>query len=250
MNLRSNTVFITGGGSGIGRGLAEAFHTLGNKVIIGGRRPDLLKRVCSAHSDIDYVALDVADPDQIHDVAGYLIDKYPSLNCLINNAGIQRVIDFTADDLSSEAVEEEVTTNFIGLVQMCAAFLPHLRKQTRSSLINVSSGLGLTPLSRVPVYSATKAAVHSLTKSLRHQLKETSVEIIELIPPSVATELRIGRDDSEHVGPPAMPLDEYISETMKALANNEQEIAVGNARFGLRATSTDEISRIFSLMNP
>jgi uncharacterized oxidoreductase len=250
MNLRSNTVFITGGASGIGLGLAQAFYRLRNKVIIGSRRQDLLKQVCSAHEGMDYVVVDVGNPDQIQDVAGYLIEKYPSINRVINNAGIQRLIDFTSDNVSNELIEEEIGTNFTGLVQICAAFLPHLRKQNPASLINVSSGLGLTPLSKVPVYSATKAAVHSFTKSLRHQLKGTSVEVIELIPPSVATELRSGRNDSEHVGPPAMPLDEYISQTMTALETNEQEIAVGSARFGLRATSNEEVSKIFSLMNP
>jgi len=248
VDVRSNTILITGGGSGIGRGLAEAFHKLGNKVIIGGRRQSALQAVCAANPGMEHVSLDVKNRDQILRVANRLNSTFPALNVIINNAGIQRAVDFNADAFSTDSIEEEIGTNLTGLVLMCAAFLPHLRKQPRAAVANVSSGLGLVPLSTVPVYSATKAAVHAFTASLRHQLRSTSVEVIELIPPSVATDLRAGREDNG--GPQPMPLDEYIAETMRRLEKGETEIAVGTARYGLAAVSGDDARKIFAGMNP
>jgi uncharacterized oxidoreductase len=248
VDVRSNTILITGGGSGIGRGLAEAFHKLGNKVIIGGRRQSALQAVCAANPGMEHVSLDVKNRDQILRVANRLNSTFPALNVIINNAGIQRAVDFNADAFSTDSIEEEIGTNLTGLVLMCAAFLPHLRKQPRAAVANVSSGLGLVPLSTVPVYSATKAAVHAFTASLRHQLRSTSVEVIELIPPSVATDLRAGREDNG--GPQPMPLDEYIAETMQRLEKGETEIAVGTARYGLAAVSGDDARKIFAGMNP
>lgn len=249
MKLQSNRMFITGGGTGIGRGLAEAFHKLGNKVIIGGRRKHVLQEVCAANPGMEHVLLDVANSDQVLEVAGHLTSTFPDLNCIINNAGIQRALDFAGDSFPLSAYAEEVQTNLIGLIAMCTAFLPQLKKQPHASILNVSSGLGLVPLSRVPVYSATKAAVHSFTMSLRHQLRDTSVEVIELIPPSVATDLRAGREGSAR-GPQPMPLDEYISETMKGLERGDSEIAVGTACFALAAASNDDFRKIFGMMNP
>jgi uncharacterized oxidoreductase len=250
MKLSSNTILITGGGSGVGRGLAEALQAQGNTVIISGRRENMLQSVCAANPGMHYVVLDVRDRNQVHGVADRLISEFAQLNCLVNNAGIQRAFDFRNETLDDDTVEDEIQTNFTGLVQMCSAFLPHLRKQDHSTIINVSSGLGIIPLSKVPVYSATKAAVHSFTMSLRYQLRDTSVEVIELIPPSVATNLRAGREEKGQSGPPAMPLSEYIAETMKGLASGEPEIAVGTAQFGLAAISNADARKIFSIMNP
>jgi uncharacterized oxidoreductase len=249
MDLHGNTILITGGGSGIGRGLAEAFHRLENKVIISGRRESLLQEACTANPGMEYTVLDVRDRAQVQGAAEHLAKSFPALNCLINNAGVQRALEFSSGDISCDAIEEEIGTNFTGLVQMCAAFLPQLRQQARAALINVSSGLGLTPLSRVPVYSATKAAVHAFTMTLRHQLRASSVEVIELIPPSVATDLRAARNESTQAGPRPMPLEEYIAETFQGLERGEQEIAVGTARRGLAATSSDEVRNIFAMMN-
>jgi uncharacterized oxidoreductase len=248
MKTTGSTIFITGGGSGIGRGLAEAFHKSGNKVIIGGRRRQALAEVCSANPGMESIPLDVQDRNHIRDVARQLAHKFPKLNCVVNNAGIQRAIDFTKDPISFDAIEEEITTNLTGLIHMCAAFLPHLKKQARASLINVSSGLGLMPLALVPVYSATKAAVHSFTRSLRHQLRATTVEVIELIPPSVVSDLRTGRDEA-HSGPPSMPLDEYIAETIKGIERGDTEIAVGMAQRGLAAADNEEVRNTFLMMN-
>ncbi len=242
MDLKSNTVFITGGATGIGRGLAEAFHQLGNRVIVGGRREEYLQAVCHANPGMEYCKLDVRKREQIQQAAAHLTSTFPKLNCLINNAGVQRAHDFRTGDPSLEEIAAEIQTNFTGLVQLCSAFLPHLQRQQRACLINVSSGLGLIPLSRVPVYSATKAAVHSFTQSLRHQLRNTNVEVVELIPPSVATDLRASRPQEVHSGPPALALKEYIAETMKALGDGEQEIAVGTARHALAATSSVDCS--------
>lgn len=249
MNLESNTIFITGGGTGIGRGLAEAFHRLGNKVIIAGRREEILHAVCDVNPGMAYCKLDVRDSGQIQHVAAHLTKAFPDLNCIVNNAGIQRAYDFRTEPPSAEDIETEILTNLAGLVQLCSVFLPHLRKQKKGFLINVSSGLGLVPLARVPVYSATKAAVHSFTRSLRHQLRNTNIEVVELIPPAVATDLRVSRPQESEAGPRPLPLDEYVTATMNALGQGELEIAVGTAQYALAATSDDDIQKIFALMN-
>jgi uncharacterized oxidoreductase len=190
MKMHSNTMFITGGGSGIGKGLAEAFHKLGNQVIIAGRREDVLKNTCAANPGMSYAVLDAANAASIRSVAESVTSKFPALNCVINNAGVQRYVNFSGNKpLDEKAMQEEIDTNLLGTIRGCAAFLPHLRTKEQATIINVSSGPALVPLSIFPVYCATKAAVHSFTLSLRHQLRDTKVTVIELIPPYVATDL-------------------------------------------------------------
>ena len=174
MQMRSNTILITGGGSGIGRGLAEAFHKLSNQVVIAGRRAELLRQVCSANPGMSHVVLDVTNPESLRSVVGQVTARFPALNCVIANAGVQRVHSFDRDEpVDDRAIEEEIATNLLGVIRVCAAFLPHLRKQPSATLINVSSGLAFVPMASIPVYCATKAAVHSFTVSLRWQLKKS-----------------------------------------------------------------------------
>lgn len=249
MKLEGNTVLITGGGTGIGRGLAEQFHNRGNQVIIAARRRAPLEAACTANPGMACVELDLADPASVASVCAGVIAEYPDLNCLINNAGIQRPHDFAADEPPAEdAFRQEIDINLLGLVRMTAALLPHLRTKGQATLINVSSGLGLVPLARFPVYCATKAGVHSLTLSLRHQLRDAPVKVIEIIPPAVVSELR---PEADAAGRSSifMPLDEFISSAMEQLASDVDEVAAGTAARSLAALN-GVLSPIFARMNP
>jgi uncharacterized oxidoreductase len=234
MKLAGNTIFITGGGSGIGRGLAEALHKLGNKVIISGRRKDHLAPTIKANSGMQSVELDVADPASIAAVAKKLIADYPELNVLINNAGIMQ-IDDAAGVVDEAVLVPTVMTNLLGPIRMTSALIDHLKKQTTATVINVSSGLAFTPLAMTAVYCATKAAVHSYTLSQRYQLKGSSVTVLELAPPWVQTDLLGGKSD-----PRAMPLQEFIDETMTVLATNATEILVEGVKVLRNNVGPDE----------
>jgi uncharacterized oxidoreductase len=250
LNLKSNTIFITGGGSGIGKGLAEAFHKLGNQVIIAGRREQALKKMCGAHAGMRYYVLDVTDLYSIRSVAGKVIADFPKLNCVINNAGVQKYVDFSgAKPLDDTALLSELNTNVLGLIRVSAEFLPHLRKQDHATLVNVSSGLAFVPMARFPVYCATKAAVHSFSVSLRQQLKDSGVKVLELIPPYVDTELGGGSKTRPSGAPVPMPLDQFISETMEGLARDLDEIAIGPAKNLVAATATESFKKTFAGMN-
>ncbi len=230
MQLTGNTVLVTGGGSGIGRGLAESLFKLGNQVIIAGRRQDFLDNTTKANPGIVSLNLDISDPEAIQDFAARVTKEHPNLNVLINNAGIMKpenLQDLPAGLADSEAV---ITTNLLGPIRLTAALLPHLRKQTRAAVINVSSGLGFVPLPVTPTYSATKAALHSYTLSLRVQLTGTPVEVIEIIPPAVATDLTPGRSADD---PRMMSLPDYIGQTMEILKTQPtpSEFCVENVKF-------------------
>lgn len=214
MKTTSNTILITGGGSGIGRGLAEAFHALGNQVIIAGRRQQALDETTKANPGMLSAVLDIEDPAAIRAFAAELTKQHPTLNVLINNAGITRRENLKASQGDLADVEAIVTTNLLGPIRLTAALLPHLQKQPRATILNVTSGLAFVPFPQGPTYSATKAALHSYTVSLRVQLRGTPVEVVEIIPPYVQTELGGPRQASD---PRAMPLKDFIAETMQIL---------------------------------
>ena len=222
MNLTGNTIFITGGGSGIGRGLAEAFHKHGNQVIISGRRQSALQATVAANPGIKSVELDIEDPASIAAVAKKLLSDYPKLNVLINNAGIMKndAVDNAVDDAT---VLSTVTTNLLGPIRMTSALIEHLKQQPSAAVLYVTSGLAYTPLSMTATYCATKAAIHSFTLSQRYLLKNTSVKVLELAPPYVQTELMGDRQKND---PSAMPLDAFIAETMQLLATDQDELLV------------------------
>ncbi|MBV8466102.1 MAG: SDR family NAD(P)-dependent oxidoreductase, partial [Burkholderiales bacterium] len=201
MKLTGNTIFITGGTSGIGRGLAEAFHRLGNKVIIAGRRKALLDQVAAATPGIDTIELDVSDPASIASVAAELIGKYPSLNVVINNAGIMPFDDASSGKHDDAQAIKLVETNLLGPVRVSAAFVEHLKKQREAYIINNSSVLAFVPLATTGLYSATKAAVHSYTLSQRFMLRKSNVRVLEIAPPWVDTDLIHKSGDAR-----AMPL--------------------------------------------
>lgn len=220
MQLTDNTIFITGATSGIGRGLAEAFHAKGNKVIIAGRRQALLDEVTAANPGMVGIRLDITDPANIEAVARQLIEQFPSLNVLINNAGIMPFDDpsIPIDDVIAQSI---VTTNFLGPIRLTSALIEHLKKQPRSTIINNTSVLAYVPLAGNAVYSALKAALHSFTMSQRFMLRDTSVRVQEIAPPWVDTDLIHKGGDAR-----AMPLDAFIAETFDKLASDDEEIIV------------------------
>jgi uncharacterized oxidoreductase len=236
MKLTGNTILITGGGSGIGRGLAEAFQALGNQVIIAGRRQRTLDATVAANPGLMAMTLDIEDPASIRSFAADVAKQHPTLNVLINNAGIMRAEKLASqpDDLAD--AESTIATNLLGPIRLTAALLPHLQQQPYAVVMNVSSGLAFVPLAPTPTYCATKAAIHSYTQALRYQLRESTTEVLELIPPYVATDLMNGASD-----PRAMPLDKFITEVMDILKTQPTaiEICVENVK-GLRSAGESE----------
>ena len=247
MKLTDNTILITGGGSGIGRGLAEAFHTLGNKVIIAGRRKAVLAEVTEANSGMASVTLDITNPEAIQAFAKEVIELHPTLNVVINNAGISRLEDMKAPQVDSIHAETMITTNLLGPIRLTTALLSHLQKQPRATIINVTSGLGFVPLPAGPTYSATKAAMHSYTESLRYQFKDTPVEFLEIIPPYVQTELG---GPAQAADPRAMPLKDFIAETMQILKNQPQarEICVERVKPLRSAEATGSFDKMLQIL--
>jgi uncharacterized oxidoreductase len=252
MKTNGNTILITGGGSGIGGGLAAAFHKLGNTVIIAGRRERVLREMAAAHPGMEFIPLDVSRPESIARAAADLDARFPRLNTVVNNAGVQHPHDFARGGGYDDAgAQEEIETNISGVLRVTAAFLPQLKRQPSATIINVSSGLAFVPLARFPVYCATKAFVHSFTMSLRRQLQSTSVRVVELAPPWVKTEL-----DAAHSAPPAragmgpMPLDEFIAAAMQELATDAEELAVAGAKFLYAGGVSSRLYSTFEQINP
>jgi uncharacterized oxidoreductase len=224
MKTTGNTIFITGGTSGIGLGLAQAFHQRGNTVIVAGRRRALLDQIAREHPGIDTIELDITTADDIQRAANTVIARHPTLNVVINNAGIMP-FDDAAGALDDGAAVRLVETNLLGPVRVSAAFVEHLKAQPEATIINNSSVLAFVPLAQTALYSATKAAIHSYTLSQRFMLRNTSVRVLEIAPPWVDTDLIHKSGD-----PRAMPLDAFIAETMAALETASTEVLVNAAR--------------------
>ena len=223
MHMSGNTIFITGGGSGIGRSLAEAFHSLGNTVIISGRRRDRLAAMVAANPGMVAIELDVTDPDSIARVSADLVERYPGLNVLINNAGIM-LIDDAAGAVDDMLLASTLATNLAGPIRMSGALIDHLKQQVNAVIVNVTSILGFVPLVPTAIYSATKAALHSYTLSQRYALRASAIQIVELAPPWVRTELLNSTEEAR-----AMPLDAFIEQAMEQFASGVDEILVGDA---------------------
>ncbi|HEX4022717.1 MAG TPA: SDR family NAD(P)-dependent oxidoreductase [Acidobacteriaceae bacterium] len=223
MNLTGNTIFITGGGSGIGQGLAEAFHKLGNKVIISGRRKSALEKTTKANPGMASIELDIESPESIQTAAKHLITTYPKLNVLINNAGIM-LVDNAAAAMDDAQLVATVTTNLIGPLRVTSALIEHLKAQPSATIVYNSSMLAFVPIAATSAYSATKAALHSYVLSQRFKLRNSSVKVVELAPPWVRTDLMNSREAEA-----AMPLDEFLTEAMKQFGTDTEEILVGNA---------------------
>lgn len=186
MSFTNRTILITGGNSGIGRALAEALQAQGNRVIVTGRNPESLAGTLAANPGMAGYALDVTDASAVDSFAAQVVADHPTLDTIILNAGIMETEDFTADTISLDVALRTFATNLLAPMQLAAALLPHLRSQPQAALITVSSGLAFVPKAGNPAYSASKAAIHSWTQSLRHQLRATPVAVHEIAPPLVA----------------------------------------------------------------
>ncbi|MCR0984621.1 SDR family oxidoreductase [Roseomonas populi] len=248
MNITGNTILITGGGTGIGRGLAEAFHAAGNTVIIAGRRRAPLEAVAEANPGMHLALLDIDDAAAIQDFAARVVAEHPGLNVLVNNAGIMRVEEVLTGPEALATAEATITTNLLGPIRLTSALLPHFLGQPKAAVVNVSSGLAFVPRADTPTYSATKAAIHSYSLSLRHQLRNTSVQVVELAPPLVATDLTPGQRDN----PRALPLEDFIRESMALLAADPDaaEILVERVKPQRMAEATGRFGAVFDLINP
>jgi len=208
MQTTGNTMLITGGGSGIGRELAQRFHALGNTVIVTGRRRAMLDETVGARDNFFAYELDVDDPQAIREFAERIVAEHPELNVLVNNAGILPLENLgTPSDL--EKAEATVATNLLGPIRLTYALIDHLSGRPNAAIVNVSSGLAFVPMVAAPTYSATKAAIHSLSVSWREQLAGR-VEVIELAPPAVQTDLTPGQRTREDY----LPLDDFAAEVM------------------------------------
>jgi uncharacterized oxidoreductase len=248
MKINGNTILITGGGSGIGRALAEAFHALGNQVIITGRRKQALDAVTAANPGMQAMALDITDADAIKTFAAEISKTHPALNIVIHNAGIMvaEAIGNAPDYL--ETAEATIATNLLGPIRLTAALLPHLKTQADASVITVSSGLAFVPFVLTPTYSATKAGIHSYSMAIREQLKDTSVKVVEIAPPYLQTELMGEHQASD---PNAMPLADFISEVMQILTDTPdvKEVIVERCKPLRFAAESGHFDAVFTGLN-
>lgn len=243
MQTTGKTILITGGGSGIGAALAHEFHGAGNQVIIAGRRQAALDAVVAEHPGMAAMTLDMEDAAAIVAFADKLVVEFPALNAVVLNAGVMIV----EEGIDLAIAETTVATNLLGPIRLSHALLPHLRAQAAASLITVSSGLAFVPLAATPTYSATKAAIHSWSLAMRAQLAGTSVEVIEIVPPGVQTDLMPGHAKNDQM----MPLADYIAETMALLRQQPTpaEIHVERVKFLSEATQRGEFDQVFAMLN-
>ncbi|GHE88069.1 putative short chain dehydrogenase/reductase [Amycolatopsis deserti] len=246
MDISGNTIFIPGSTSGIGLALAQRLQAKGNTVIIGGRRTELLDQLAAEHG-FDTVRIDTADADSIRAAAAEVIAKHPDLNVVVTMAGIMRVEDWHHPDGFLSSAEETVTTNLLGPIRLVAAFIEHLRTRPDATIVTVSSGLAFAPLAATPSYNASKAAIHMLSESLRLQLADTSVKVVELEPPSVRTALLPGQEDSDF----AMPLDEFADEVIKLFESQPDatEIQVENVKFLRYGEARGDYEQVVATLN-
>jgi uncharacterized oxidoreductase len=241
MNLSTDTILITGGSAGIGRAFAEATHARGARVIITGRNEAALKAVAAASPGMAWYALDMQDAAAIKAFATRVTAEHPALNAVINNAGIM----VAEDVIDLDIAEATIATNLLGPIRLTAALLPHLKAQASATVVTVSSGLAFVPLAATPVYSATKAAIHSWSQSLRAQLAGTSVKVVDWAPPAVATDLMPGHAQN----PNSMPLADFISESVALFEAGHDDVQVERVKFLSGAERRGDYAAVFTALN-
>ena len=224
MNISSNTILITGGTSGIGFELATQFLALGNTVIITGRDQAKLDRIKKEQPLLNTVQSDVSDPRAIASLYEHVSREYPALNILINNAGVMRKINLQDRGCDLEDISREIETNLTGPVRMVKQFLPLLKAQPGAAIVNLSSGLVFSPFPISPIYCAAKAGLHSFTQSLRVQLKNTSVKVFELAPPSTQTPLLSAFDPADTKGSPMMNVTKLVRQAIRGFQKDHLEM--------------------------
>ncbi|MDP0927960.1 SDR family NAD(P)-dependent oxidoreductase [Paracoccus onubensis] len=247
MQFTNRKILITGGNSGIGQALAEALQARGNRIVITGRKQASLRQMLDRNPDMAGYMLDVTDEAALAAFPAGLLADHPDLDAAILNAGIMEAEDYTADPVSLDVAERTIATNLTAPIRLAAALLPHLQSRPAAALVTVSSGLAFVPKAGNPVYSASKAAIHSWTQSLRHQLRETSVAIHEIVPPLVATELTPGQSRQAM----ALPLDAFIGEVMGILSQDivPDEILVERVAFLRNAEAEGRFDAVFTALN-
>lgn len=245
--MTPRTILITGATSGIGLGLATRLHAQGHRLILTGRRQALLDDVTAAHPGMTGIANDITDPAQIAALAARLAKDHPDLSVVIHNAGIMQPEKLALGQTSLSISEAAIATNLLGPIRLTHALMPQLLAQPTARIITVSSGLAFVPLALTPTYSATKAAIHSWTQSLRFQLDATTIRVHELAPPAVQTDLMPGQRNSPH----AMPFDAFIDEVMSILGQDPvpDEILVERVKFLRNAEAEGNHAQTFETLN-
>ena len=242
MQLNSNAVLITGGATGIGLALAERFLRAGSDVVICGRRLEKLREAKARHPQLGIRICDLTVELERVSLFDWAVSELPRLNVLINNAGIQRRVRL-AEPEEWECRREEIAVNLEAPVHLSTLFIPHLLKQERPAILNVTSGLGFVPMASAPIYSATKAALHSFTLSLRRQLEGTPIRVVEIVPPAVNTDL--GGAGLHTFG---TPVDEFVDAVLSRIAGGESEVAYGFSEQTIHGSRAD-LDQIFKRMN-
>lgn len=244
MKASGNTILLTGGGSGIGRALAQRWHDAGNKVVVAGRRTDTLEETAEGREGISVEQLDVDDVGGLAANVAAILGRHPEINVLVNNAGIMR---FEKLDRSRDLADAEATiaTNLLGPIRLTDALVDHLIGKSDAAIVNVTSGLAFVPLVTTPTYSATKAAMHSYTVALREALRGR-VEVIELAPPGVQTDLTPGQSTR----PGYQPLDEFADEVVALFAQQPtpDEILVKNVQAFRHAERDGKVGELVTML--
>lgn len=249
MNIKNNTILITGGATGIGFALAEQFLAADNKVIICGRREEALQAAKQKLPGLQIRVADLNSAEERQNLIDWTLENFPNLNVLINNAGIQREFRIENSNLADDFLNEnEIETNVTAPIHLAFLSLPHLLKQNEAAIINVSSGLGFVPIAIMPVYCASKAALQSFSKSLRHQLKDTNVKVFDVAPPLVETELHQGSRAKRDQQLKGISPEQVAKETLQGLKKDNYEIAVGMVKM-LRTASKIIPNRMLKIIN-
>jgi len=248
MEMSGNVVLITGGATGIGYAMAESFLEAKNEVILCGRREERLLEAQKKHPDCQIRVCDVAEEADRRALVDWTTTNFSNVNVLVNNAGVQRDIDFTNGIAGFLAGESEIKINLEAQIVLSGLFIPYLTGKKNAAIINVTSGLGFVPAARMPVYSATKAGMHAFSMALRQQLLKLEIRVFEVVPPAVDTELNLeGRAKRGNFKADLKP-EEFVASVMKGLKNDVLEIGYGMTE-GLIKASRAELDKSFQQMN-